>query len=591
MRINFADYLELRNKTCEEDLTLFDEIITCMENEAYRSASILLWISVLESLVRKLNILAQDDHEIREFMDNFKDNKNEKGLLLKCENLNLINQIEYGQLDTIRRARNEYAHPTDNSPTKEEVELYLYFAVEYVLSKPNLYSINVAKKELRNILNDSNFLGNASNQQVVEYASTFTRKISNNYLDEIIKKLFKMIERKYNENTPNNHNCINHGLIYARAIILANLDYLTIENSNYLIDEFKITSCHLFSHHEIWGKLDSRSKERIFNYSKDYEIGHITKMEFINNFYKLYKSEKLDDTLKNEYLTILYETTLGTLLYCNIPANEYYDKLIEELESHNYYRQNPAAQIIMRKDLSVFNDEQLEQIGRNILQSADGGANDSKRVINKFKITTSPKSFLKGLLFETLINDDNELRIKPNLFEEVITITKNSEHGNELFDEFLEAIKKSRPKLLDFNEYNKIIKRLKRFNIEKFEFNSIMNALKESIENSINNYVEDILDTNYPDECKLNLYTYLTEENREKFKNLAKDKPIKFIKFFSKIKHEGIINYQILEMNIDLIIQFIEYEELNSEIEKLDYDNLNKLDKQIIEYYKKYETN
>lgn len=146
MRINFADYLELRNKTCEEDLTLFDEIITGMENEAYRSASILIWISVLESLVRKLNILAQDDHEIREFMDNFKDNKNEKDLLLKCENLNLINQIEYGQLDTIRRARNEYAHPTDNSPTKEEVELYLYFAVEYVLSKPNLYSINVAKK-------------------------------------------------------------------------------------------------------------------------------------------------------------------------------------------------------------------------------------------------------------------------------------------------------------------------------------------------------------------------------------------------------------------------------------------------------------
>ena len=58
------------------------------------------------------------------------------------------------------------------------------------------------------------------------------------------------------------------------------------------------------------------------------------------------------------------------------------------------------------------------------------------------------------MLFETLINDDFELRIKPNLFEEVITITKNSEHGNELFNEFLEAIKKSRPILLDFNEYN-----------------------------------------------------------------------------------------------------------------------------------------
>lgn len=585
MRINFADYLELRNKTCEEDLTLFDEIITCMENEAYRSASILIWISVLESLVRKLNILAQDDHEIREFMDNFKDNKNEKGLLLKCENLNLINQIEYGQLDTIRRARNEYAHPTDNSPTKEEVELYLYFAVEYVLSKPNLYSINVAKKELRNILNDSNFLGNASNQQVVEYASTFTRKISNNYLDEIIKKLFKMIERKYNENNPNNHSCIQHGLIYAKVLILNNLEYLTSENSNYLIDEYKITSCHLFSNHEIWEDLDSRSKERIFNYSKDYEICHITKMEFLNKFYRLYKSEKLDDELKTEYTNILYETSLETLLYCNIPANEYYDKLIEELASRNYYRQNPAAKIIMKTDLSIFNHEQLEQIGRNILQSAEGGANDSERAINKFKIITPPKSFLKGLLFETLINDNYELRIKPKFFEEVITITKNSEYGEELFNEFLDAINKSRPKSLDFNEYNTIIKRLRRFNIQKSEFNSIMSALKESIKNSSNKYVEDIMDNNYPNECKLNLNTYLTEENKDKFKNLAKNDPIKFIRFFSKIKNDGWRKYKIVEMDIDLITQFIEYDELNSEIDKLDYDNLSKLEKQIIECF------
>ena len=58
MIFEFSNYLYYKNKTCEEDLTMLNEIILCIENEVYRSASIIIWIAILESLVRKLKILA-----------------------------------------------------------------------------------------------------------------------------------------------------------------------------------------------------------------------------------------------------------------------------------------------------------------------------------------------------------------------------------------------------------------------------------------------------------------------------------------------------------------------------------------------------
>lgn len=540
----------------------------------------------MESLVRKLKILALNDDEINSLIRDFENNTNEKDLLLKCENHGLINQIEYAQLETIRQARNNYAHPNYESPQKEDMLVYLHYAVEYVLSKPNLFSKDSAKRELYKLLNDSNFLGNAGYEQVKEFAMTFSKKIADDYLGEIIKTLFKMIEKKFNENNPNNYDCIKHGLIYAKVLLTDNLEYLTPEKSNYLIDEYKITSCHLFTNPVIWDFLDSRSKERIYNYSTSWDSSQISCIDFINIFHKLYESDKLVDDLKTKYEEYVSNSSLENLLFTRIPANLYYDKLIEELKSHNYYRQNPAAKIIGHKDLSVFNDNQLEQLGRNILQSAEGGANDSESVIRKFERNGNPpKAFLKGLLFETLINDKNELRIKPNYFENVMNIVNDSHYGDEIFNEFITIIKESKPMSLKFSNYAIIFMRLKRFKLKESKYNLIIDAIRESLRSSTNKYVERIFELEYPCEYLPHLHDCLTEENREKFISLGHENPIMFIRFFSKFKMKNRFEYEVIEMNMELITQFIECGELKSEIDNLDYDSLNPLDKHIVDYF------
>ena len=131
-------FSNLKNKISEEDFTLFDEIIITIENQAYRSAVIIIWISILESLVRKLKNLALNDDEIFDVIGKFDNGElQEKDLLIKCKDFELLNQIEYEQLETIRQARNNYAHPNFASPEKEDVLIYLHYAIEYVLSKPS----------------------------------------------------------------------------------------------------------------------------------------------------------------------------------------------------------------------------------------------------------------------------------------------------------------------------------------------------------------------------------------------------------------------------------------------------------------------
>ena len=587
MEKDFLNYEELKKKVYEKDLALFNEVIICIENEAYRGASILTWISVLESLVRKLKKLASNDDEIYKTIKNFKANENEKELLEKCEKHQLITKLEYSRLNAIRQARNTYAHVSDESPKKEDVLINLHYAVEYVLSKPIPFPINLAKNELKNVLNDSKFFGNANDEQIEEYAKTFTKKIANKNRDEIIKKLFKMIEKKFEKNDINYYDCIEHALIYAKVLLLNNLDYLTSDNCNNLINNSKITSCHIFTELKIWKTLDKRSKERICGYTLN--NNSTTKIEFINKFYKLYFIDKVNDELKTNFEEYINNLSLEKLKYCKIPANEYYDKLIKEFKSHVYNHQNPAADIIRFKDLSVFNDEQLEQLGRNLLQSAEGGAYNSEKAILKFERTKKlPKALLKGLLYETIINDENELRINPGYFEIIINILNEKSYKDELFDELIECIKQSKPKSLDFTNYEIAIKRFKRFKIKPIQSKLLIDATYESLKKSSNEFIENIFDIKYPNEYKIYLPDCLSEKNRKKFINLGCENPIEFIKFFTEIQYEGIVKIKEININFELIEQFIEYDKLKYAINKLEYNELSQNDKMIIDYFNKY---
>ena len=111
------------------DKELFNEIVKCIDSESYRSASIMIWILCAESLEKKLKQFSQNNSQLTNDLKQWQKDKNEAELLKLCKNYDLINDIDYNHLNTIRKARNTYAHPNNIAPKKNEVLAYLFFAL------------------------------------------------------------------------------------------------------------------------------------------------------------------------------------------------------------------------------------------------------------------------------------------------------------------------------------------------------------------------------------------------------------------------------------------------------------------------------
>ena len=89
--------------------------------------------------------------------------------------------------------------------------------------------------------------------------------------------------------------------------------------------------------------------------------------------------------------------------------------IIEGFKSYNYYKQNDALELFENMNPSELNINQLFIVGRNILQSANGGARDCKNLINDqrriAKYTMDGNNhLLNGIFFEIYFDKESHLR-------------------------------------------------------------------------------------------------------------------------------------------------------------------------------------
>ena len=187
-------------------------------------------------------------------------------------------------------------------------------------------------------------------------------------------------------------------------------------------------------------------------------------------------------------------------------------------------------------------------------------------------------------MFETLVNEKNELRKKFKFLKNVINIINSSNHGEILFNEFLNNIKEAEPKDLEFFRYVEIINNLKKFNLNDNQLKLIRDALNISINKFVNKYIDKIFVRSLPKNFILQFCDCLTEQNKEKFIKFADENPIKFIGFFSHIKYDK-FSVEDIEINYGLLNKYVSNQNLMLNIEKLNKEELSIVDKLIIETF------
>ena len=218
---HFENYPTWKSKIFDKsDEILFDEIVKCIDAEAYRAANIMICISFTESLYEKLKILSESNKNIKHDLKNYQNQEKDFLLLEYAKKYNLINELEYEHLNVIMKARNNYAHPNFEYPTKIQVISYLYYTVEYVLKIPPYYSFLYAKSFIENhLIKDPFYWEGKNNIQIKNYAKNFLKRLDKNSFKTVLNLLFQSLEKLFNEYDENKQNCIDNCLIYLNELI------------------------------------------------------------------------------------------------------------------------------------------------------------------------------------------------------------------------------------------------------------------------------------------------------------------------------------------------------------------------------------
>lgn len=423
----------------EYEKVLFDEIIACCEGGAWRAAYIMIWIAIAESLKEKFKKVAQRDHEIQKFIGEIekmeKDEKSvDRKILNKALESGIINEIEFKKLEHILTMRHIYAHPYQTPPCKEEVFAAFKIGIDSILSKPPYFRIGTLENIINSVANDPNFIIDEE-QNIKNYAIEIRKylnindaflifKICCKYLEGILKSpdLFKYHKRL---------------IIFTQTIFSLNefYDFFSSNFSEYQQEIGKILRNYpnsfilLIYKCNFWSKLPVILQDQLINYlleTKENQI--LSDSSCIKILYSLYNREELNEFQKRRFLNFLNdnkEIKYEILISGGIPVSFYFKRIILDLKSYDWYKQNPTGVALINLQPGQFKeltDEQLEELGRNILQASEGDAFDVIRLLNKILSNPDwyPIALIKGIFFETLFNERKEFRVKTKFFENII---------------------------------------------------------------------------------------------------------------------------------------------------------------------------
>ncbi|MCZ8173068.1 MAG: caspase family protein, partial [Brevundimonas sp.] len=132
-------------------------------------------------------------------------------------------------------------------------------------------------------------------------------------------------------------------------------------------------------------------------------------------------------------------TALADSLFVIDPTKKSH-QVIQGLKTHNWYKQNPAMDMLDAAAVNRMAKNSLFVVGRNIYQAACGASSSAGHFIDNFMTATQgfgpdkQKSILDGMLFEIFFNPKGELRsaIKSGYFDEIFELQRY----NQLQDSF-----------------------------------------------------------------------------------------------------------------------------------------------------------
>ncbi len=423
--VDLTEYLE--KILSPEDAPLFIDAVEAAKVGALRAAYVMIWLSCAESLKRRFREAQQRDKKASRVISKIKDkekkhNSVDQYVLDSARDYGFISDSTHNTLSHIYTRRCVYAHPYEEAPSKEEMIHAAAAVVDKVLSQPVKLKHGFAQQLLEHLLKDQNYIDDQP-VTIVLFASEILSRIDESIHGWLLEEYLKELEKIAAD--PSMNIFLRRGKWFCSALIKrSGCTIFSVEEWHAKISEYPKILIQLCQREVIFKNIGERAQDSLVGRILTEAESRPNHLKFLE---RLHRQEALSERHIDRFQTHVAQMSSADILSSGLSPVSCFDIIITELKSHDWYRQNPAVDIVKSrgpKKVSKLQTEQQIELGRNILQASDGGARYATNFLAALHSEGSqwPNDFLLGILLELFINENKTIRFKEERLEMVFNI-------------------------------------------------------------------------------------------------------------------------------------------------------------------------
>ena len=437
----------------DEDRPLFDEAIKVGKTGAFRATYIMIWLSCAESLKRRFREAQKRDGEAGKIVGALESKEKDQRavdifLLNKAKDYGFISDSGFTILLHIYKMRCLYGHPYEEMPSKEQVSHAAASVVDLVLSKPVRLKHGFAEQLIRNLLEDRNYLDDQETA-VVSFTKDVIPRIDESIFEWLLETYWKKLEKIADDSTMTIF--FNRGMWFSVAMLKEiGVNIFSHEKWHEKSMKFPKTLMEIGTLPDIFKDIGHRAQDSLVGTilsESEIRTKVLTYLESLNDH------GVLSERQKARFIEIVSKKKPTDLISSGLSTKICFETLISLLKSHNWYQQNPAIALILSNgpdQAAKLEEIQQVELGINILQSAEGMSQSAMIFLDKLstEVKSWPLNLIRGIVLETFINENLEIRFKERNLDKVIRILEglNKRNRDRIIHEVVELIEKGSPK-------------------------------------------------------------------------------------------------------------------------------------------------
>ena len=444
--VDLSMYME--DIASENDLPLFEDAVKSAKNGALRAAYVMLWLACAESLKRRFKEAQERDNgagrvvkkiEKREKLQHAVD----KMLLDEARKYGFLSDTGHAYLLQVYDNRCIYAHPYEEAPSPEKVLDAAATVVDQVLSRPVKLRHGYVSQLLDHMLKTRTYL---ADQELA--VAEFVKEHALPRIDEAIHRW--LLDQYWEQlesisGDPAMTLFFHRGKWFTRAFV-----------SEVGFEIFDDTEWHdravRFPRTMTVVCCTAGIFERVGALAQDTLVASIvgrstTSASDLDRLMRLYDAGVLSDGQRCRFEQCVSGLPMSTLRSCNLNMKLYYKTLIQGFKSYHFATQNVAVGLLVSQGPEQANtlvDSEQVELGRNILQSAEGFARDAIHFLEGLSdpAMSWPLGIVRGIVLEVFANEQNRIRLKVRHIHHVLSAleTLDKPRRDELLNNVVDSI-------------------------------------------------------------------------------------------------------------------------------------------------------